>query len=346
MVRLVGMPNEGDRKTTGLARYANRVKSATSRNKIGVIYVPFNTKVCGITQTVRDLIIRPVHDLFKSGRNADVTHIVYEFGAIYLPFIFGRSVVTFHHVVTKEEKNKTAWFFIWRVAARMAVVRADKIIAVSSQTRDEILEKYQVPEDKVVAILTPQSEEFRVLPEIRKERWFGCMGTLEERKNHAAAMRVFSGIISDDRHSDFKLFILGKGPLKDELVKYAEELGISDRTEFISGLSSEEMTEFYNRCFLMLNTSGHEGIGMVTLEAQACGTPVLYFREARIPEEVTVAAVPCTDEDDMVIKAAELISDEMQYEDVRRKGIEYVSRLDEDFDSKLTDIYHSICERK
>ena len=96
----------------------------------------------------------------------------------------------------------------------------------------------------------------------------------------------------------------------------------------------------------MFNTSGHEGIGMVTLEAQACGTPVLHFREARIPEEVTVAAVPCTDEDDMVIKAVELISDETQYEDVRRKGIEYVSRLDEDFDSKLTDIYYSICERK
>ena len=59
-----------------------------------------------------------------------------------------------------------------------------------------------------------------------------------------------------------------------------------------------------------------------------------------------MAAVPCTDEDDMVIKAVELISDETQYEDVRRKGIEYVSRLGEDFDSRLTDVYYSICKRK
>lgn len=345
-VCLVGEPNEGDRKTTGLARYVNRVRSAIAREEIDCTYVSFDIKARGITQMVRNLVFGPACDLLRKGREVDLIHIVYELGAIYLPFIRRPSVVTFHHVVTKEEKNKPLWFFIWRVAARIAVMRADKIIAVSSQTREEILSKYRVPEDKVIAILTPQSEEFRIMPEIRKERWFGCMGSLEERKNHTAAMRVFSRITGNDRYSDFKLLILGEGLLKDELVKYAEELGISSKTEFISALSAEEVVEFYNRCFLMLNTSSHEGLGMVTLEAQACGTPVLYFKEAKIPKEVTAAAVPCMDEEDMVAKAMELLSDETWYADVRREGIEYVSGLGEDFDSRLMAVYDSVYGRK
>lgn len=341
-VRLICTSDKGDRKITGLVRYERRVRSAVIRNGADYTIASFDTEAQGPLQQIKDLIVRPVYNILRGSRETDITHVTYEFGSIYLPFILGRSVVTFHHIVSEEENNKSLWFFFWKLGAKMAVMRADRIIAISSQTQKEILERYQVPEEKVVVILTPQSEEFHVLPEVRKERRIGCMGALEKRKNHAASIRVFSGIVNDDRYSDFKLTIAGKGPLKDELVRYAEELGVGDRTEFISDLSSVEMTEFYNRCTLVLNTSGHEGIGMVTLEAQACGTPVLYFREAKIPKEVMAAAIPCTDEGDMITKATELLSDEIRYAEMRMEGIEYVSGLSEDFDSRLMAVYDSV----
>jgi glycosyltransferase involved in cell wall biosynthesis len=71
---------------------------------------------------------------------------------------------------------------------------------------------------------------------------------------------------------------------------------------------------------LVFNTSLLEGTGLVTLEAQRCGTPVLHLNRAHIPEPVTRLSVGCEDPSDMAEKAYALISDPEAYDDLCRRS--------------------------
>jgi glycosyltransferase involved in cell wall biosynthesis len=338
---LVGPPDEGDSKRTGLITYSDHVKFALPAETT-IEYVEFDVSTKAIIPLIKNFFIRPFFKVLKANKNSDVVHFIYEFGAVYSLFT-KNSVVTVHHVISEDEKNGPIWSFFWKTAMKMTALRSKKIIAISSQTKNELIEQYGIPEDKIALIVSPVRNEMKIL-EIPKEKIIGCMGSLCIRKNHESALRVFSEIIKKKEFSDYHLKILGQGSQEDNLKSVSESLGISDRVEFLKDLSSREVVEFYNRCRLVLNTSLHEGLGMVTLEAQACGTPVLYFDYARMPEEIVRTALPCRDEADMVSKAVSLLSDEKRYEEVRKKGSEYVADLGTGFDRKLMSVYREVMQ--
>jgi len=274
-----------------------------------------------------------------------VVHAVFEYCSFYLPLAKAGRVVTFHHVVGKGENNSRKWFLLWRIAARMSIVFSDRIIAVSSQTKKEILRKYPVDPGKI-EVITHVPMGFHVDGGVRKEHVLGCMGTINERKNFSAAVRVFASISSDPRFSDYRLVICGKGRLKSALVEQARSLGLEGRVDFIQDISKEEMVEFYNRCSLVLNTSTHEGLGLATVEAQMCGTPVLYFKDAEIPPEVMVAAVPCEDEADMACKAMGMLDDRDRMDAAVADGLRFTKRLGEDFRDRTWAVYQSVLGKR
>ena len=107
----------------------------------------------------------------------------------------------------------------------------------------------------------------------------------------------------------------GDGPNKENILNMASEAGISDRVRIVTGISEEEVIDLYNEAMLVFNTSLLEGTGLVTLEAQRCGTPVLHLNRAQIPEPVTRLSVGCDDPSDMAEKAYALISDPDAYDD-------------------------------
>jgi glycosyltransferase involved in cell wall biosynthesis len=75
---------------------------------------------------------------------------------------------------------------------------------------------------------------------------------------------------------DLKWCVVGKGELLESLQNLSERLGVSDRVEFAGFLSEDEVRKrMYAADLFMLPTRDLEGFGLVTLEANACGLPVV-----------------------------------------------------------------------
>jgi len=99
----------------------------------------------------------------------------------------------------------------------------------------------------------------------------GFAGRLVRRKGWEEFIKA--GKIVSGRHADFRLLIAGDGPDRGRMLDLAEKLQISDRVVYLGGV--DRMARFYGllNCFVI--PSHWEPMGMVAIEAQACGIPVI-----------------------------------------------------------------------
>jgi phosphatidylinositol alpha-1,6-mannosyltransferase len=109
------------------------------------------------------------------------------------------------------------------------------------------------------------------------------VGRLVERKGHATVLRALPKILETIPGLEYT--IVGEGPLRDELKRFAEELGIQRNVRFLGGVGEKELLEIYSRsdCFVMANQDNPErgdteGFGIVFAEASAHGLPVIGGR--------------------------------------------------------------------
>jgi len=111
----------------------------------------------------------------------------------------------------------------------------------------------------------------------------GYAGRLVEGKNLFLWLKVAKRISIDFNDASFSLY--GDGKLKNELVRYCDELGIADRVKFVGFV--RDISEAYGDCDLMLFLSERESFGNAVVESVLCGTPALVsdipaFREIMV----------------------------------------------------------------
>jgi glycosyltransferase involved in cell wall biosynthesis len=90
-----------------------------------------------------------------------------------------------------------------------------------------------------------------------------------------------------DLHKDRRLFCIigGSGPMRSFLEDRAAQLGIMEVVRFLGHIPEDELPLYYQAADLfVLPTRAHEGFGLVTVEALACGTPVLATPVGASPE--------------------------------------------------------------
>jgi glycosyltransferase involved in cell wall biosynthesis len=294
----------------------------------------------GFIRMLTDGFIRPFFKTMDAKKYADIFHATDEFCCFYFPLLRkSKKVVTFHHVMSKDDRD-SRFLLVWRLVAWMGVKRADKIVAISNQTRDEIMHRYGISADKIAVI--PNKLPDNMVPlNVDKKNYIGCVSTLTSRKNLGALIRVFKVFQDTYGMDEYGLKICGKGPEERALRTLAENLGIDGKVEFISDLKDDELIRFYNEANLIANPSMHEGFGRITLEAQLCSTPVIFFKNAAIPEEVTKAAVPAEDESDFARNMYELLTNKELYVKVSQEGLEY-ARSFQGVPEELLDLYKEL----
>ncbi|MCH8748174.1 glycosyltransferase family 4 protein [Patescibacteria group bacterium] len=98
------------------------------------------------------------------------------------------------------------------------------------------------------------------------------VGRLIPRKDYRTALKIVAKV------PRVHLAIVGEGPLREELARFAQDLGVESRVHFMGYLTEERKLQVLRSADVYLSTAEHEGFGIVFLEAMAAGLPVVAAR--------------------------------------------------------------------
>jgi len=96
-----------------------------------------------------------------------------------------------------------------------------------------------------------------------------------------AAVKMLKG-----EFPELKLEIVGVGSDMPRLRQVVRDMGMQDSVSFVGHISDQALRELYQRSWANVQPSSVEGWGFTTLEAAACGTPTVAFRNSVFPETV------------------------------------------------------------
>jgi len=143
----------------------------------------------------------------------------------------------------------------------------------------------------------------------------GTISRLVPQKNIHFFLRIAKELNS--RHlMRFQFNILGTGPLKEELTKFSDQLGVSRTITWIN--PTENVGKFYESLDLFLLTSKYEGFGLVLLEAAQHGLPIVANNTSAIPEvlsQLHPGLVQSSHESVWADKIMELLTNKKLFED-------------------------------
>ena len=125
-------------------------------------------------------------------------------------------------------------------------------------------------------------EMFRPGTELESPRTVLSVGNLIPIKGHALLLRAFARVA--ESVPDCSLEIFGDGPERGDLIRLAQQLGISERVRFEGRQSREKIAAAMRRCAVFALPSHYEGLGCVYLEAMASGKPAIGCRGQGIQE--------------------------------------------------------------
>ncbi len=153
---------------------------------------------------------------------------------------------------------------------------ASQILLSSSPLKNAISKNFNIHKSKLNLLPNPVDEHLftlRKIPESKSQFTIVCISLFRPEKRIDLVLESFNTLV----HSGIKakLKLIGDGPLKHEIENQIQKLGISDLVELPGYLSQNRIVEELHNSHLLVLASDIETFGMVLIEAQACGLPVV-----------------------------------------------------------------------
>lgn len=245
------------------------------------------------------------------------------------------------------------------ITARIAAARANRIITVSENTKREVMNYLQVPEERIQVIHSAVDDVFQPIPsvdalqQVRQRfelpaRLILYVGSLNPRKNVTTLIRAYAEL---KRGTDLphKLILVGPSEWKSGPVFEAiRELGLESEVLWPGSIHGSNLAYIYNLADLFAFPSLHEGFGFPPLEAMACGTPVICSNAASLPEVVGDAAitVEAMDVAGLAQAMAQVLADPDLARQLRGKGLEQAGRFSWERTARETiEVYEQVARR-
>jgi glycosyltransferase involved in cell wall biosynthesis len=211
---------------------------------------------------------------------------------------------------------------------RRSVVTADQVACNSHYTRDYIRRVYGI--QATTTYLGVDHDVFAPDPEGEKEDMVVSVGALYPLKAHDFIIRSLARIEASRRP---RLVMVGNGFQRAQLEALASSVGV--RVEVVSEIDTPRLADLYRRAKLTVIAHVREPFGLVAIESQSCGTPVVAVGEAGLLETVTEDTGVLTERDEAEFSQAVdgLLQDDDLRADMGSKGR---ARMMEAFNWKKT----------
>lgn len=206
-----------------------------------------------------------------------------------------RQVVTIHDLIFLKHKAQYPFFDrqIYELKTRYAAKYADHIIAVSQETKRDLIEFYKVPEKKVTVIYPSVDAAFQApvighpssvvtqkynLP----RKYILHVGSFFPRKNQRMLIEAFDRIKNEIE--DNLVLIGSSGSNRKEIEQLIASKNLQQRIRIIANISNEDLPAVYQAASVFVFPSLFEGFGAPVLEALFSKTPVVATKGGAIEE--------------------------------------------------------------
>lgn len=274
-----------------------------------------------------------------------------------------RVVVTIHDIIhllyPQFLPNRLAFIYAQRMMRR-SLARADRVIAVSENTKSDLMEYFEVDGSTIEVIHNGVDETFRhKLSEMDLDRWLRQLGIrrpyllfVGNPKPHKNLDRVIQAYARAVELADFDAPLVCVGDrtaAQFKLRQRAEQLGIADRLYLLGHVAQEALPALYQGATLFLYPTLYEGFGLPVVEAMASGTPVLTSNTSALKEVAGGHAhlVDPLDCERMAKAIARLVTDDDYREKLAEKGMARAADFRWDLCARQTlEVYRGVLEAK
>lgn len=267
-----------------------------------------------------------------------------------------QSVVTIHDLIflSHPELYSAIDRNIYFKKALYAAQNADVVIAISEETKRQIIHYLNIPASKIKVVYQSCHDVFKknlassfkqqVIEKYKLPSEFILnVGTIEPRKNVLSLVKSIKDL-------NVPLVVVGrKTDYYKEVEQYISKHAMQDRVFFLEGLDLKELSALYQLASVFVYPSFVEGFGIPIIEALYSGTPVITSKGGVFPEAGGNGSLYIAPDNPNSIKEAlqkVLLSKDVQ-KNMAEEGLNYVQRFSvQNITEDLMDIYRSVHNNK
>lgn len=250
-----------------------------------------------------------------------------------------KTVVTIHDLIFMRYPNLYSFFDrkIHYYKFKYAAQNADLVIAISEQTKKDIVSYLKIDPAKIKVIYQGCAPVFKEeisqeFFEFTKEKYqlptnfILNVGTIEKRKNVLSVIKAIKEI-------DTQLIIIGKKTAYfKEISSYILENNLQDKVIFLENVELKELASIYRMASVFIYPSVFEGFGIPIIEALYSKTPVITTKGGCFSEaggENSIYIDPLNPEE-LRNELSELLANPEKREFVKQKGFEFVQKFNDE----------------
>lgn len=259
-----------------------------------------------------------------------------------LPFSIRQSgiktVVTVHDLIFLRFPRYYPWIdqCIYRIKFSFACRHADRIIAISQQTKRDIIHFFHIPEAKIDVVYQGCDDAFTI-PVAEERRLFIAekyqlpkhfilsVGTIEERKNLLLSLKALTKL-----PEEICLVAIGrKTAYQQELEHYIQQHQLEARVFFLENIAFDDLPGIYQSSQTLVYPSRFEGFGIPILEALNSKIPVIAATGSCLEEAGGPSSIYIHPDDETALANAidEVINNSTLRTNMIENGLSYAQRF-------------------
>lgn len=252
-------------------------------------------------------------------------------------FYRGKSIIHIHDLcfVVNPQWYSFAFRTVYNLIIPQLAKRATKVITNSNNSKNDLLQYFGLPAEKVSLVYWAVDDTFSLPPSTAQSTaadqdgdYILYVGSLEPRKNIKVLIEAYEKLRHDYPAIKTKLILIGgESPLFASVQLKAREF--RDDVIFKGFVTDAELSQYYRRAKLVAYPSLYEGFGLPPLEAMASGAPVVTSCTSSIPEVVGHAAILINplDRDQLALALHRVLTDSKLRASMIRAGADRVTRF-------------------
>lgn len=307
-------------------------------------FIPFKFKG---RASVKERLNRFVSGRFLQKGDYDIFHPTY-YDTYFLNARLPKKpfVVTFYDLIHEKfsDRYPTLLTNMDEVIANRRVLldRATKVIAISHNTKKDIVDYYGVEEDRIQ--VTHLASSFLAESSEPDQNWGDYILFVGNRlgyKNFTTFFEAVQPLLK--REKSLKVICAGGGKFREDELQQINKLGVAGQVLQVP-IDDRRLATLYSNALFFIFPSLYEGFGLPALEAFDCGCPAILSNISSLPEIGQDAAVYVDPENpaDILQKCELLYNDPELRAEYREKGFKQAAKFSwERVSSETLDIYRS-----